>query len=238
VKPKAHVEKGYRSASWRRRSARRQRPSTRSWRFLLRRRTASGTAALLLAAAHAGCGSSPEQLAGRFVFSGDFATPGASRLFVIGADGKGLHKVTPGLARVGEGDADWSPDGSRIVFDRTFECADPLTLCMAIWVVSGDASGERRLTPQKPGTGALSPTWSPDGRRIAYVEYVDRSDASDLWVMNADGSGKRRLTHLGNAEEPALGAGRPKDRVLAGRRHLRPRPGCGHEDAADAHSVA
>jgi Tol biopolymer transport system component len=203
VKPKALVEKGYRAASWRRSSARRQRPSTRAWRFLLGWRTACGTAALLLAAALAGCGSSPERPAGRFVFSSDFATPNASRLFVIGADDSGMHKVTRGLARVGEGDADWSPDGSRIVFDRTFECADPLIVCDAIWVVSADGSGERRLTPQTPGTGGLSPTWSPDGGRIAYALHNDHSDSSDLYTMNADGSGKRRLTHSGDAEEPA-----------------------------------
>jgi Tol biopolymer transport system component len=145
-----------------------------------------------------------EQLAGHFVFSGSSAaTQGASRLFVIGADGRGLRKLTRGRARVGEDGADWSPDGSRIVFERSFECAQSLLLCIATWVVSADGSGERRLTPQTPGTGALAPTWSPDGKRIAYVKFVDRSDKADLWLMNADGSGKRRVTYVGNAKEPA-----------------------------------
>jgi Tol biopolymer transport system component len=171
------------------------------WRVAI----ASGTAALFLAAALAACGSSGEQPAGHFVFSGDFATPNASRLFVIGADGKGLHKVTPGLARVGEGDADWSPDGSRIVFDRTYDCAASLGSCFALWVVNADGSAEERLTPEEAQgvTDALAPTWSPDGRRIAYVLLNDRSEASDVWVMDADGSAQRRLTHVGDAEEPA-----------------------------------
>jgi Tol biopolymer transport system component len=158
-----------------------------------------------LAAALAGCGSSTEQPAGRFVYSGDLATPNASRLFVVGADGSGAHKVTRGLARVGEGDADWSPDGSRIVFDRTYDCAASLGSCFALWVVNADGSAEERLTPEDAQgvTSALSPTWSPDGRSIAYVLLNDRSEASDIWVMNADGSGKRRLTHVGDAEGPA-----------------------------------
>ena len=155
----------------------------------------------------------PERLAGHFVFSGSSAaTQGASRLFVIGADGRGVHRLTRGRARVGEDDADWSPDGSRIVFDRSFSCADPLLTCIATWLVRADGSGERRLTPQTPGTGALSPTWSPDGQRIAYVKSHDRSDKADLWLMNADGSGKRRVTYVGNAEEPAWA---PDGRSLA-----------------------
>jgi Tol biopolymer transport system component len=170
---------------------------------LARRRAASVTAALLLAPL--ACGSSREEPVGRIVFSGDFATPYASRLFVIGADGKGLHKVTRGLARVGEGDADWSPDGSRIVFDRTYDCAASLSLCSALWIVNANGSAERLLTPANAEgeISALAPTWSPDGRRIAYVLADDRSGASDLWVIGADGSAQRRLTHVGDAQEPA-----------------------------------
>jgi len=166
---------------------------------------ASGTAALLLAAALAGCHSSGEEPAGRFVFSGDLATPYASRLFVIGADGRGLRKVTRGLARVGEGDADWSPDGRQIVFDRTYDCAASLGSCSALWVVDADGRGEKRLTSANAQgvISALAPTWSPDGRKIAYVLWDDRSGASDVWVMDADGSAQRRVTRVGDAEEPA-----------------------------------
>ncbi len=36
------------------------------------------------------------------------------------------------------------------------------------------------------------PTWSPDGKHIAYHSSQDGN--FDVWIMNADGSGKRRLT--------------------------------------------
>lgn len=158
---------------------------------------------LLLAVALTGCGSSPEKPLGRFIYSG-------YSLFVIGADGKGLHKVTPGEPWV-DFNPDWSPDGRRIAFDRTFECAEPpddIVTCASTWVMNEDGSGTDRLTPQTPGTGAYSPRWSPDGRRLAYEQYSDHPKSlpnysSDIWVMNADGSGKRRITYLGDAEEPA-----------------------------------
>ena len=174
--------------------------------FSTSRRTARAAAALLVAAAAlAGCGSSREQPSGRFVVSSGFATPNASRLFVLGADGKGFHKVTPGLAFVGEGNPDWSPDGSRIVFDRTDDCAGAIGSCSALWVVDADGGSERRLTRENAQrvTSALAPTWSPDGRRIAYVVMDGRSETADVWVMDADGSAQRRVTHLGDAAEPA-----------------------------------
>jgi Tol biopolymer transport system component len=68
----------------------------------------------------------------------------------------------------------------RIVFSTTDD----------IYVVNGDGSGLRQLT-----TGAareFDPSWSPDGRRIAY-RVESGPAAADIYVMNADGSGQRRL---------------------------------------------
>ena len=40
-----------------------------------------------------------------------------------------------------------------------------------------------------------SPSWSPDGNRIAFVS--DRSGGAQVYVMNKDGSGVRRVTFQG-----------------------------------------
>ena len=43
---------------------------------------------------------------------------------------------------------------------------------------------ERTLTPR-----GAKPSWSPDGRRIAFVSKRDGNQ--EVYVMNADGSGQR-----------------------------------------------
>jgi len=56
-----------------------------------------------------------------------------------------------------------------------------------IFVLNTD--GVRRLTSDG---SSVSPTWSPNGARIAFVSWRDGDD--DIYVMNADGSGQQQLT--------------------------------------------
>jgi hypothetical protein len=49
-----------------------------------------------------------------------------------------LHQLTAGLKREGEQNAAVSPDGSRVVVDRTYDCASSLGLCFALLPVIGD----------------------------------------------------------------------------------------------------
>jgi len=74
----------------------------------------------------------------------------------------------------------WSPDGTRIAFERASDNAG-----FTLWMMNADGSGPRSL-----GSG-LNPAWSPDGTRIAFS--TSPIDLGDLWVMNADGSGRTKL---------------------------------------------
>jgi Tol biopolymer transport system component len=59
-----------------------------------------------------------------------------------------------------------------------------------IYAVDADGSGLVRLTDDPAAD--FDPSWSPDGRRIAYRHEDERS--GQIYVMNADGSQQRNLT--------------------------------------------
>ena len=98
--------------------------------------------------------------------------------------------VMTGLAAVSAVAGSASPGpGDMIAFTRCRE----LTGCgrgTDIWVMRPDATGLKVLT--RYGTHNGSPSWSPDGRRIAFVS--GRGGFDQIWTMKADGSDMRRLT--------------------------------------------
>lgn len=72
-----------------------------------------------------------------------------------------------------------------------------------IYLMDEDGKNQRWLTNNK--VNEWSPTWSPDGKRIAFVSKVEGSDNrfSQIYVMDADGKNRRRLTNNpGNKSQP------------------------------------
>lgn len=80
---------------------------------------------------------------------------------------------------------EWSPDGTKILFDaREGRNRD-------LYMLDSISETVTRLTagPAKEDHGS----WSPDGNRIAYQSQFEGN--TDVYVMNADGSNPKRLTH-------------------------------------------
>jgi len=69
--------------------------------------------------------------------------------------------------------------------------------------------GEVRLT-NNPATD-WSPSWSPDGKKIAFDSYRDGN--GEIYVMNADGSGQINLTN--NPADDGITSWSPDGKMIA-----------------------
>lgn len=65
---------------------------------------------------------------------------------------------------------------------------------------SVDGSGEERLTT---GDSRDQPTWSPDGRQLAFVKYSDNEPSASIFVMDLLSLAESRLTETGFDFHPA-----------------------------------
>lgn len=91
----------------------------------------------------------------------------------------------------------WSPDGRHIAFASfrdtlagKWGLGDGSIYVMEFDAQAGQSGNVWRVTGEGGSEGW--PTWSPDGRRIAFQS--DRSGNWDIWIINADGSGLVQLT--------------------------------------------
>ena len=76
-------------------------------------------------------------------------------------------------------DSSWSPDGTEIAFNSRGD----------IYKTDVDTLEETRLT--NGADTEYSPTWSPDGEKIAYVR--DTGNSTSLYVVGSDGSSSTLL---------------------------------------------
>jgi Tol biopolymer transport system component len=130
-------------------------------------------------------------------------------LRVMDRDGGNEHSVErpgqiPGRSRLLISGFAWSPDGSRLAVTRP---------AYGLFLVSPSGDGEWKLilatqtADESRGIQMYSsPSWSPDGKKIAFFAYSRHAGApgvgnkSTIHVVNVDGSGD---TQVSSSETPA-----------------------------------
>jgi Tol biopolymer transport system component len=116
-------------------------------------------------------------------------------LFVVGADGSGLTRLTPpGITTAVVSSYDsvsWSPDGTQVAVAGANGPFWNTTL-RSVYIASADGSSFRRVGPLGNIWDAV---WSPDGRWIAFSMASKATGGRfQLYLMRPDGSGVRQLT--------------------------------------------
>jgi Tol biopolymer transport system component len=130
-------------------------------------------------------------------------------LWTIRVDGTGDRQLVAGVVPPHSSSdharrPSWSPDGARLVFERTAFSEGRLR-SLGLYGVNATGGGLRRL-----GAGT-APAWSPDGTRIAFVR------GTGVFTIRADGTGETRLTSTARATAGPLSWSPDSTRIAVSR---------------------
>ena len=104
-------------------------------------------------------------------------------IFVMDADGSNVKQITRFEFAT---NPQWSPDGKQILFEASIDQG------RQIYAIRPDGRGLWRVSEPKPNTGMLLGGWSPDGKKVVYVETVGfESDKSVAMIATLHPIGRR-----------------------------------------------
>ncbi len=145
----------------------------------------------------------------RIAFEGwDDSDPSRTGVYTaLAADGTDLIRLTS-VDAVHDIPADYSPDGTRLVFYRAVVAEPaPWDIGGALWVVNADGTDARII--DTPGTvPSWWARWSPNGIKILFATARNQQDAA-LWTVDADGSNLTKLFEDAEGRYPITPAWSP-----------------------------
>ena len=117
---------------------------------------------------------------------------GNPEIYVMDADGDNQRRLTNN--RHEDWNPSWSPDGKRIAFvsHRDGHVIDGLPT-HEIYVMDADGGNQQNLTNDP--NNDWEPSWSPDGKRIAFSSDREEDGNAEIYVMDADGGNQQNLTN-------------------------------------------
>jgi Tol biopolymer transport system component len=116
-------------------------------------------------------------------------------IYVMNADGSGVTRVVVDLSGIKElpeiGSFEWSPDGTRFVFDAGSHVGIPeAKLTTNIFTATVDGKNVVRLTNDTEVMNGAA-NWSPDGKQIVFATFL--GGPGHIYVINADGSNRHAI---------------------------------------------
>ena len=182
-------------------------------RMMFHRLALAGAVAVLVTAPTVAVATTPGtngQITFRRYFNADQTK---SAVFTMNADGTNVQQITHPPRNTNDDQADWAPDGERLVFSR-----NPADGPHWLEVVNADGSGTQRVTPvcrKKPAPGRVpvgcedagEPSFAPDGQRVTYsratghIRYFKKYDWEQIEhaavaIIGVDGTGEREILRL------------------------------------------
>ena len=110
-------------------------------------------------------------------------------IYRVSLQGSNLTQISAQQVGVADLSAVYSSDGNSIAFGDVSRDG----ILDRIAVMRADGSRFRTITP--PEICAGRPTWSPDGRHIAFQTHICNPESREIWVAGPDGSNMHALTH-------------------------------------------